>query len=168
MVFTPTSGDMSGESLQMEACCVKLFEAKAKPSISIPDNWYKRAVEYPYDTEYFLGDAANAISQYPQFADIGGNTGTVNSFTGVDVPDLTGGIYNAQTLLQGNNFACLAFQFATQAKPDLLSLLTPVTNALSPVTSALSSLMNALNCPQLEAIDKSQLMQFPGYKRSNV
>lgn len=34
---------------------------------------------------------------------IGGNTGTVNSFTGVDLGDTTGGVYNAQTLFEGNN-----------------------------------------------------------------
>jgi hypothetical protein len=38
----------------------------------IPDNWYKRAVEYPYDTPYFLADAANAAALHPEFLDIGG------------------------------------------------------------------------------------------------
>ncbi|KAJ3875199.1 hypothetical protein F5051DRAFT_414796 [Lentinula edodes] len=36
---------------------------------------------------------------HPQFLAIGGNTGQVNTFTGVDVEVLTGGVYNAATLL---------------------------------------------------------------------
>jgi hypothetical protein len=37
---------------------------------------------------------------------IGGNTGTVNSFTGVNFEDLTGGILNAETLLEGLSLLC--------------------------------------------------------------
>ncbi|KJX97511.1 oxidase-like protein [Zymoseptoria brevis] len=128
----------------------------------IPDNWYRRALEYPYETPYFFGDARNAIALHPKFADIGGNTGTPNSFVGVDVENFTNGAMNGQTLLQGNNLACLAYQFAAQAKPDLALLgLTQLTNALDPVLAPLS-------CPQLKSIDKAELMQFPGYKRSNA
>ena len=43
-----------------------------------------------------------------------------NTFTGVDVADLTGGVYNAQTLLQGDNAICFAFQSVQQAAPDPL------------------------------------------------
>lgn len=38
----------------------------------IPENWYKRAVTYPYDNAYFLADAANAAALYPKFLNIGG------------------------------------------------------------------------------------------------
>jgi hypothetical protein len=38
----------------------------------IPDNWYRRAIEYPYETTYFVGDALNAIALHPKFLDIGG------------------------------------------------------------------------------------------------
>jgi hypothetical protein len=126
----------------------------------IPDNWYKRAIEYPYDNAYFVADLANAALLHPKFLSIGGNTGKVNTFTGVDVNNLSGGLYNAQTLAQGNNAACFAYQFAAQAKPDIALA------ALSKVTDAVSSLTGALSCPQLKSIDKSQLQQFPGYTRS--
>ncbi|KAF2767076.1 Cloroperoxidase [Teratosphaeria nubilosa] len=128
----------------------------------IPDNWYRRAFEYPYSNEYFLGDVAAAAALHPKFLDVGGNTGTTNSFTGVDVANFTGGLYNAQTLTEGNNFACFGYQFAAQEKPDVaLTTIAKLTDALSPVLSSLS-------CPQLETIDNDQLMQFPGYQKSTA
>ena len=88
------------------------------------------------------------------------NTGKPNTFTGVDVANLTGGVYNAQTLGQKNNFACLAYQAAAGAKPDVaLGLTNTLLGAVGRVT-------NGLSCPQLSKIDNSQLRQFPGYTRS--
>lgn len=80
----------------------------------IPDNWYKRAIGDEYTIPFFNTDLTAAALQYPQFLDVGGNTGTTNSFTGVDLSSLTGGVYNAQNIFQGNNAQCLAYQFAQQ------------------------------------------------------
>jgi hypothetical protein len=33
---------------------------------------YRRALEYPYETTYFLADAVNAALLHPKFLDIGG------------------------------------------------------------------------------------------------
>ncbi|KAH3920339.1 hypothetical protein HBI56_068800 [Parastagonospora nodorum] len=128
----------------------------------IPDNWYRRAIEYPYETTYFVGDALNAIALHPKFLDIGGNTGTPDSFTGVDIGDLTGGVFNAETLTQGNNFGCFLYQVAAQAKPDIL--LGP----LDALTGAIGSIIGQLGCPQLKAIDQSQLAKLPGYNKQKV
>ncbi|KAF2133984.1 Cloroperoxidase [Dothidotthia symphoricarpi CBS 119687] len=128
----------------------------------IPLNWYKRAVEYPYDVGYFLADVINAAALHPKFLDIGGNTGTTNSFTGVDATNLTGGIFNGATLLQGNNLGCFLYQLSAQAKPDILL------NVLDQLTSAIGNIIGSLGCPQLMAIDKSQLEQFPGYTKGRV
>ncbi|EME80568.1 uncharacterized protein MYCFIDRAFT_50025 [Pseudocercospora fijiensis CIRAD86] len=126
----------------------------------IPMNWYRRAIEYPYDNTYFLADVANAAALYPKFLNVGGNTGTTNSFTGIDVRNLSGGVFNSASLAQDNNFACFAYQFAAQAKPDLaLAALTQLTNSVG-------SLIGKLGCPQLQDADDAQLMQFPGYSRS--
>jgi hypothetical protein len=38
----------------------------------IPENWYRRALEYPYETTYFTGDVLNAAKLHPKFLDIGG------------------------------------------------------------------------------------------------
>jgi hypothetical protein len=69
---------------------------------------------------YFNLDLTAAALEYPQFLDVGGNTGKTNTFTGVDLQNLTGGVYNVQTLAQGDNAACFAFQYSQQAAPDLL------------------------------------------------
>jgi len=126
----------------------------------IPENWYKRAIEYPYDTTYLSADTLAAAALHPKFLNIGGNTGKVNTFTGVDVTNLTGGVYNSKTLTQGNNLECFVYQTAAQAKPDV------ALNVLSKLGGALANVTSGLNCPQLQAIDQAQLEQFPGYTRS--
>ena len=126
----------------------------------IPEAWYKRAVEYPYDNAYFLADAAAAAALHPKFLNVGGNTGETDSFTGVDISDLTGGVFNAESLAEGDNFACLAYQFAAQAKPDV------ALDVLTKLTDAVGDLVGGLSCPELAEIDESQLEMFPGYTRS--
>jgi len=128
----------------------------------IPKNWYRRALEYPYEVDYFLADVVNAAVLHPKFLNIGGNTGTTNSFAGVDVKDLTGGVFNSADLLKGNNFACFVYQLSAQAKPDILL------GALTKLTDAIGSITGKLTCPQLQAIDTAQLKKFPGYSQRPV
>jgi hypothetical protein len=129
----------------------------------IPDNWYKRAIGDEYTIPYFNLDLLAAAAQYPQFLSIGGNTGKVNTFTGVDVTNLTGGVYNAETLAQGDNAPCLAYQFAQQASPDLLKgAFSSLTAPLAQLNSAFASVFSELSCPQLESIDTSQFANYPG------
>ncbi|USW52946.1 Putative chloroperoxidase [Septoria linicola] len=128
----------------------------------IPLNWYRRAQEYPYEVTYFLADLLAAAALHPKFLNIGGNTNGVNSFTGVEIDDLSGGLINAGNLLQGNNLGCFVFQLAAQAKPDVLLGL------LNPITDILGSLVTQLSCPQLRTFDDNLLKQFPGYTRKAV
>jgi hypothetical protein len=129
----------------------------------IPDNWYKRAIGDEYTIPYFNLDLTAAAVQYPQFLDVGGNTGKTNTFTGVDIENLTGGVYNLQTLAQGNNAACFAFEFAQQAAPDLLKgLFSSITQPLSQLNDALGTVFSELSCPQLKSIDTSQFSNYPG------
>lgn len=130
----------------------------------IPMNWYRRALAYPYEQTYFVADLLAAAVLHPKFLDVGGNTDGTNTFTGVDVNDLTGGVFNGQNLLEGNNAACFAYQNAAQAKPDLaLDLLGGILDRL---TDTLGDISNQLSCPQLENIDEDLLNDFPGYSRS--
>ncbi|KAF2658637.1 Cloroperoxidase [Lophiostoma macrostomum CBS 122681] len=129
----------------------------------IPDNWYRRPSSNPYDAARAAADVAILATRYPSIVAVGGNTGTVNSFTGVDLGNLTGGVYDAQTLLQGNNALCFAFQAAQQGIPSALSgiisnigpIVQLVGNYVNPVTSA-------LNCPALNSFNQSAFNQFPG------
>jgi hypothetical protein len=49
------------------------------------------------------------------------NTGTPNSFVGVDVADLTGGVFNSKTLLEGNNLGCFVYQRSQISSSALLT-----------------------------------------------
>jgi hypothetical protein len=89
----------------------------------IPDNWYKRPADSPYSIPFFVEDLLQEAAVYPKFLDVGGNTGKVNTFSGVDIEDLTGGALNSATLLQGNNLFCFAYQAAQQGELDLVKTL---------------------------------------------
>jgi len=120
-----------------------------------------------YTIPFFQTDLMNAAAQYPQFLDIGGNTGTTNSFTGVDFQNFTGGVYNAQTLAKGNNAMCFVFQFLQQATPDVVKgLFGSLSDAGNQLASSLTNSTNALACPQLAKFDMTQFAQFPGYGSS--
>jgi hypothetical protein len=92
--------------------------------------------------------------------DLHRNTGTTNSFSGVNVGELTGGVFNSASLLEKNNLGCFILQVASQAKPDLLAA------SLTQLTSLLGDLVSQLGCPKLGKIDDSLLKQFPGYTNS--
>lgn len=55
----------------------------------IPVNWYKRAAGTEYTVPGFVGDVVTMDAQHPQTGSFGGNTGTVNSFVGLNVTNLT-------------------------------------------------------------------------------
>jgi hypothetical protein len=74
----------------------------------IPDNWYTRNADDAYSILYLISDDLEMVLQHLDLESIGGNTGTVDTFTGVDVADLTGGVFNVATLLDGNNLFCFA------------------------------------------------------------
>ncbi|KAK4616698.1 Dothistromin biosynthesis peroxidase dotB [Fulvia fulva] len=128
----------------------------------IPENWYRRPQAYPYEVTYFLADVINAALLHPKFLDIGGNTGTVNTFAGVNLENLTGGVFNVLDLLKGNNLGCFVFQLSSQAKPDIL------TGPLNALLGVVGGLVSQLGCRQLKAIDNKQLEAFPGYSRNPV
>ena len=54
----------------------------------------------------FLESMAPIFVNDPRLLDVGGNTNGVNTFAGLDLGNLTGGVINGQNLLQGDNFAC--------------------------------------------------------------
>jgi hypothetical protein len=82
----------------------------------------------------------------------------VNSFVGVNVANLTGGVLSADNLFQSNNFACFAFQLLEQGIPDFA---TKILNALDPVTSLVNKyvgpVLGGLACPQLGQFDNVSL-----------
>jgi len=133
----------------------------------IPENWYKRAIGDEYTIPYFNTDLLSFASQYPEILSVGGNTGTTNSFTGVNIGDLTGGVFNTQTLLEGNNLQCFAYQALQQGSPDILrGLFSDITKPLGMLNDQINSIVGGLSCPQLKSIDMSQFKKLPGYSNS--
>lgn len=131
----------------------------------IPDNWYKRAIGDEYGLALLATDIADAALEHPQFLSVGGNTGEVDTFTGVDIEQLTDGAYNSKSLLEGNNLACFTFQASQAAAPDILKgLFGSVTKPLAQLNNAVDNAISALSCPQFSKLDTSQLYQFPGGK----
>ncbi|CAE6453669.1 unnamed protein product [Rhizoctonia solani] len=127
----------------------------------IPDNWYRRPTDYTLPV--FSLDLVSAGLKHPEFLSIGGNTGKVNSFAGVNVGDITGGIYNSVNLLEGNNLVCFAFQAAQLAVPDVLKgILGDLIGALGLWTAHVAPVLLGLGCPQLTKYDQSLFKTYPG------
>ncbi|KAI9890494.1 MAG: hypothetical protein M1814_003978 [Vezdaea aestivalis] len=135
----------------------------------IPENWYRRAIGDEYTIPFLSIDIIKLNLAVPDGVRLGGNTGTPNSFVGLNLGELTGGVYNAGNILQGNNAQCLAYQAAQQAAPDILKgsgLLADITRALGLLNKVLNPIISQLACPKLEKIDREQFNQFPGFRRS--
>lgn len=134
-----------------------------------PDNWYKRnPVDY-YTIPYFAADANAMAIEHPQFASVGGNTGTTNYFVGIDPANLTDGVFNADNLLQGNNLICFGLEASFQEAPDFLSgLYSDVDPAVDKLGTAVNDATDGLGCPQLNAINKGQFDQYPGYSKLKI
>jgi hypothetical protein len=111
----------------------------------------------------FTAEAVSTEVANPELIRLGANTGQPNSFTGVDVDDLTGNVLNAQTLLEGNNIMCLAFQAANEAAPDILrGLLGNVLVAVQKLGTVLNPIIAELGCPELAKYDSALFKVFPG------
>jgi hypothetical protein len=138
----------------------------------IPENWYHTPVDYGL-VQLNL-DTLSMIAQHPELGSIGGNVGTVNSFTGVDLDDITGGVLNAGKLLESNNLICFALQVVRMASPSYLSnLYATLDKPLSLITKIISAPLLSLDCPAWDdLIMKGKPLwtaleeKFPGAKRS--
>ncbi|KAJ3875198.1 hypothetical protein F5051DRAFT_70095 [Lentinula edodes] len=129
----------------------------------IPDNWYKRAIGDEYGIVSHFDELSGIALAHPRFLSIGGNTGQVDSFTGVDLTDLTGGVYHASTLLEGNNLKCFTLQAMMMHFP--IGATGPLEGVLDELADMADPLLRAWDCPELEKIDESLLEKFPGYSR---
>ena len=54
-----------------------------------PENWYTRAADNLYTVPLVDMDISDIFQQHPELVAFGGNTGTVNSFAGLNIADLT-------------------------------------------------------------------------------
>lgn len=105
---------------------------------------------------------------------IGGNTGTVNSFTGIHISDLSGGAFNLGTLLEKNNLLCLVFEVLKVGSPNALSPLYKTLAApLKLIDDAIAAPLTNFACPAFADLQmggqpfwKAALNVFPGAMKS--
>lgn len=105
---------------------------------------------------------------------LGGNTGSVNSFVGLDLSDVTGGVLNSTNLLENNNLLCFVFEVVKTAAPNILSnLFATVAEPLEILTNSIGVGLLNISCPAFKDLTvggKSLLAglqaQFPGAKKS--
>lgn len=131
----------------------------------IPKNWYRRSIDDPFSFLDFIEKVTNIIFIYPRAGSIGGNTGTVDSFLGVDPSDLTGGVFNATDLTDKNKLSCFLYRVSQALAPQMLQdLFTTTIVATGLLNTNWFGLFTGLGCPQLSSVDQSMLAQFPGAK----
>lgn len=112
----------------------------------IPSNWYHAPI--PYGLVQLNLDTLSMIAQYPELGSIGGNLGTVNSFAGVDLSDVTGGVLNSVKLLEGNNLLCFALEIVKMASPSYLNnLYSTLAAPLNLITQIVSVPLLNMSCP---------------------
>ncbi|KAK2606433.1 hypothetical protein QQS21_003126 [Conoideocrella luteorostrata] len=115
----------------------------------IPENWYRRPFDYTFVA--FLIDLADVLLRHPELASIGGNTGTPNSFVGLDLSNIAGGAFNATNLLNPQQLVCLGLEVLKIASPSLLSsLYSSISKPLRLIEDAVSPISGKLNCPVVE------------------
>jgi hypothetical protein len=129
----------------------------------IPDNWYKRPTSQAMNTVDTNVDTVVNNGMYPGIIRFGGNTGTVNSFVGVDTGNLTNGVFNSGDLLEGNNLSCFFLQATMAGLVDAaIPLLEPLGQTLTFLSNNLGSQISGLNCPQLKEFNNEVFSQYPG------
>ena len=107
--------------------------------------------------------------EYPEFFSVSSNTGETNTFTYVDVENLTGGAFNASNLLQGNNAICFGLETSPQEAPDILSgLYSDVSSAMDLLGPTINTATNGLACLKLNQISKDQFAQYLGVYSAEV
>ncbi|KAF5004926.1 hypothetical protein FDECE_8597 [Fusarium decemcellulare] len=134
----------------------------------IPENWYRRPVDYSLLNLNL--DVLAYVAKYPELGSIGGNLGEVNSYAGVDLSDVTGGVLNLTKLLKGNNLLCFVFEVIKTAAPNSLSTIFKIIETpLRMITDTLGAAILDLSCPAFndltvggKSLDEALKDKFPG------
>lgn len=100
--------------------------------------------------------------------------GEVNSFAGVDLSDLTGGVLNITKLLEGNNLLCFVFGILKTTSPNSLSTIFSILDVpLRLITDTFGAAILNLACPAFKdmtvagkSFDEGMKAQYPGARLS--
>ena len=131
----------------------------------IPDNWFRRPSAHQMNTASTNIDTVVNNGIYPGVINFGGNTGKVNTFSGVDTGNLTNGVFTSSSLLKGNNLACFFLQASQQGLVDAAyPLLEPIGELMAFFDKNLGPLTSKLACPQLKSFNNELFDKYPGAK----
>lgn len=112
----------------------------------IPNNWYRISADYGLANVNV--DLITWVSAHPVLGSIGGNLGKTNSFAGVNMANVTGGVLNSVSLLEGNNLICFSLEIVKTFAPNSLStLFSSLTTPLRLINDALLDPVLDLSCP---------------------
>lgn len=133
----------------------------------IPDNWYRRADDDAWTLVDILLSTAQQCLSYPSNCQIGGNTGTVNSFAGINLGDISGGFVNVvEDLTDPEKLGCFISQVIQAEVPSFLDNLVGevVVDVLDLVGSLLPALAPLGNCTGIPAgkAMREYASDFPG------
>jgi hypothetical protein len=122
----------------------------------IPNNWYRRADDDAWTFVDIGISTAQQCASYPYNCAVGGNTGTVNSLSSVDLGDITGGFINSVTDLSDPvRTGCFISQALQADVPLFLDNVfngATLTEALALIPTMLLPALTPLGeCPNLPA-----------------
>ncbi|KAI9152269.1 Dothistromin biosynthesis peroxidase dotB [Paramyrothecium foliicola] len=137
----------------------------------IPNNWYRRPVGALNDYTLLRGveDTITMLQAIPGIVGVGGNTGQVNSYVGIDLGDITGGVYRAVDLLDPPKFVCYIYQLALAVVPDILRsrfLGAVLGTALNLLSDVLNPFIDP-QCAKISNYNDDFAAQFPGAALGN-
>ena len=104
-----------------------------------------------YTAASFAQDIVQIAAVVPEAVSVGGNTGQVNSFAGVDLGNITGGVYQTSDLTNPTRFVCFFYQLTLAIVPDFLrseALGTALAGALNLLQTQISPLVDP-SCPEI-------------------
>lgn len=133
----------------------------------IPSNWYRIPVDY--SLVQLNVDLLEWYVTHPATLSIGGNMGKVDSFVGLDLTNITGGILNSGSILEGNGLMCFVLEVVKTFAPNSLgTLFTVLAKPLELVTDTIAAPILSLACPEFEDLQTggkdlwAKLIAFPG------
>jgi hypothetical protein len=130
----------------------------------IPDNWYRRADDDAWTLADILLSTAQNCLAYPSNCAIGGNTGTVNSFSGVDLGNISGGLVTSvEDLTDPEKLGCFLSQVVQADVPSFLDNVGALSEVFDLIPTTLLPALDLLgSCPNLPP-GKSVLEYGKGY-----
>ncbi|KAF1970232.1 Cloroperoxidase [Bimuria novae-zelandiae CBS 107.79] len=141
----------------------------------IPDIWYRRPHDDPYDIKKANNDLLEMGEYHPELIDeycAGSNLAGADeqkTYAAIDMNKLTNGTYKSSTLRDGYNLSCAAFTTSVQTAPWWLSRYYSKlgTMVMPRLLATLQPLTGALGCKVLGGtLDETLFQVFPGFKES--